>query len=157
MTFRSRPAAGAAVLLLCLAAVLPCSAKDRSNKARPSRHPAKKQNAGDSCSMGKFAPLTKVDMHKHIKSVAPLDPPAGAGNALHLDGVTTLHVAFGPGGRVQCVKVVRGESAAAEAIAKSVKDWKFSPYKEKGKFRAAAGDLTIKYHLRDQGSTAAVE
>ena len=95
-------------------------------------------------------------MRQHIKAVAPLDPPT-SGKNLHMDGVVSLQVAFGPSGRVECVKVLRGQSDAAQAIAKSVKDWKFSPYRKAGKVRPAAGELAIKYHLRDQGSTAAVE
>lgn len=156
-TVRSRPAVGTAAIVAFLAMALPCAAKAHSSKARETRHPAKKHAVAESCSMRRFTPLGKIDMHKHIRSVAPLDPPASAGKGLHLDGVTTLHVAFGESGRVECVTVVRGQSAAAQAIAKSVKDWTFKPYKDRGKLRAAAGDLTIKYHLRDQGSTASVE
>ena len=138
-------------LLLVSLIALPCAAKTHRAK-----HAAARRTATESCSTAKFAPLTKAEMRKHIKAVAPLDPPT-TGKSLHLDGSVTLHVAFGANGRVDCVKVVRGEKQAADAIAKSVKDWRFSPYKSGGRLKPAAGELAIKYHLRDQGSTAAVE
>lgn len=136
-------------LLLVLLIALPCAAKTSRT-----RHAAGKRT--DPCSIRKFATLSNAEMRKHIHAVAPLDPPE-TGKSLHLDGVVALHVSFGENGRVECVRVVRGERQAAEAIAKSVKDWRFSPYRSGGKIRPASGELVVKYHLRDQGSTAAVE
>ena len=154
-TFWSRGTASAAVMLSLTLVSLPGYGRTRTTRHTTAKHAAKHE-AATPCSTRKFAPLTKIEMHRQIRSVAPLDPPE-SGKNLRLDGVTTLHVAFGETGKVECVSVVKGQSPAAEAIAKSVKDWKFKPYRDKGRLRAAAGDLTIKYHLRDQGSTASVE
>lgn len=138
-------------LLVVSLMALPCAASSYGT-----RHTATKRAATESCTSRSFAPLTKLEMRKHIQSVAPLDPPS-TGKNLHLDGVVTLQVGFGVNGRVGCVQVVHGEHEAAEAIAKSVKDWRFSPYRSAGRLKPASGELAIKYHLRDQGSTASVE
>ena len=96
--------------------------------------------------------LTAQEMRAHVEHLEPLRP-SGLGNGLKLAGTVVIEVRFGTSGNIDCVRVESGHPIAIAATMEAIKKWTFKPLISNGVARAGCGVITIRYRLRDHGST----
>lgn len=96
--------------------------------------------------------LTPKEMHSRVEHLEPLRP-SGLGKGVNLTGRIVLQVRFGADGKVECARAKSGHPIAISAAMEAIKKWIFRPPTPGGEPKAGCGSVTIKYRLRDRGST----
>lgn len=96
--------------------------------------------------------LSAKEMRDHVDHVEPLQP-SGLGTGLKLTGTVVVEVRFGPDGKVACARAKSGHPIAISAAMAALPKWTFKPLISKGVPKSGCGRITIKYRLRDHGST----
>ena len=100
--------------------------------------------------------LNSREMRDQIEHVEPLKP-SGLGRGLNLAGTVVVELRFDPDGKVACFRALGGRPIAVAAAMEAVRKWTFKPLMANGVARAGCGRLTIKYRLRDQGSSTELQ
>jgi len=83
----------------------------------------------------------------------PFPLPPSLDKGLKLAGIVVMEMRFGPSGRVACARVKSGHPIAVSPAMEAVRKWTFKPVVSNGVAKAGCGRMTIKYRLRDQGSS----
>ena len=81
------------------------------------------------------------EMSKRIEERAPL---VLQGHNVRIAGSIELLVVVGPNGAPSCISVIRGHPILTATAIGSVKDWRFRPYRAKGKSVSYSGPLIIR-------------
>lgn len=96
--------------------------------------------------------LTAKEMRERVVHLEPLKP-SELDKGLNLRGVVGLEVHFDPSGKVACARAKSGHPIAIAAAMKAVRKWTFRPLVLKGAEKGGCGPITIRYRLRNQGSS----
>jgi hypothetical protein len=124
--------------------------------AQPSSDACCKCDPGSSDQSGDVICLTAKEMRGHVDHIELLQP-SGLGKGLNLAGTVVVEVRFGPDGKVACSRARSGHPIAISAAMEALPKWTFKPVASTGAPKAGCGRLTIKYRLRDQGSTTKIQ
>jgi len=100
--------------------------------------------------------LSAKEMRSHVDHIEPLQP-SGLGKGLNLAGTVVVEIRFGADGKVQCSRAKSGHPIAISAAMEAIPKWTFKPVVSSGAPKAGCGRLTIKYKLRDQGSSTELQ
>jgi Gram-negative bacterial TonB protein C-terminal len=100
--------------------------------------------------------LSAKDMRAHVDHVEPLRP-SGLGKDLNIAGTIVVEIRFGSDGKVACARARSGNPIAISAAMEAVPKWTFKPIVLKGATKSGCGRITIKYRLRDQGSSTEIQ
>ena len=100
--------------------------------------------------------LSTKDMREHVDHVEPLKP-SGLERGLNLAGSVVVEIRFEPGGKVACARAKSGHPIAISAVMQAMPKWTFKPLVFGGLAKAGCGRITIKYRLRDQGSSTELQ
>ena len=122
----------------------------------PAPRPCCKCERGASGQSGDVICLDAKEMRGHVDHIEPLQP-SGLGKGLNLAGTLVLEVRFGPDGKVSCSRAKSGHPIAISAAMQAIPKWTFKPVASTGAPKAGCGRLTIKYRLRDQGSSTELQ
>jgi len=95
-------------------------------------------------------------MRDHVDHIEPLQP-SGLGKDLNLAGTVVVEFRFGPDGKVACARATSGHPIAISAAMEAVPKWTFKPALRNGAPKAGCGRITIRYRLRDQGSSTKLQ
>jgi hypothetical protein len=96
--------------------------------------------------------LSAKDMRDHVDHIEPLKP-SGLDKGLNLAGTLVMEVRFDASGEVACAHAKSGTPIAISAAMEAVQKWTFKPVMSKTVAKAGCGSITIKYRLRDRGSS----
>jgi len=96
--------------------------------------------------------LDDKEMREHVDHVEPLKP-SGLEKGLHLAGIILVEMRFDASGKVACARAKSGHPIAIAAAMEAVRKWTFKPVVSDGTAKGGCGIITIKYRLRDQGSS----
>jgi len=96
--------------------------------------------------------LDAKQMRDHVEHAEPLKP-SGLDKGLNLAGVVVIEVRFDASGKVACASAKSGNPIAISAAMEAVRKWTFKPLMSNGVAKGGCGRVTIKYRLRDQGSS----
>ena len=100
--------------------------------------------------------LSAKEMRDHVDHMEPLQP-SGLGKGLNLSGTVVVEIRFGSDGKVACSQFRSGHPIAIAAATEAVPKWTFKPLVSNGVAKVACGRITIKYRLRDQGSSTELQ
>lgn len=100
--------------------------------------------------------LTPKEMRSHVDHIEPLHP-SGLGTGLNLAGTVVVEIRFGSDGKVACSHVKSGHPIAISAAMEAIPKWTFKPEVSSGAMKGGCGLITIKYKLRDHGSSTALQ
>ena len=100
--------------------------------------------------------LSTNEMRDHVDHLEPLKP-SGLDKGLNLAGIVVVEVRFGATGKVACARAKSGHPIAISAAMRAVQKWTFKPVESGGVARGGCGSISIKYRLRDQGSSTKVQ
>ena len=79
-------------------------------------------------------------MSKRIVTRTPIVPQA---HSARIAGSIELFLEIAADGKPSCISVVRGHPILTSAAVSGVKDWRFRPYRVKGKAVTYSGSLVI--------------
>lgn len=96
--------------------------------------------------------LSPQEMRAQVDHIEPLQP-SGLGKGLNISGSVVLQVRFEPGGKVACARAKSGHPIAIAAAIEAIRKWTFKPLTSSREGKPGCGRITIKYRLRDHGST----
>jgi hypothetical protein len=96
--------------------------------------------------------LSKKEMRAQVNHIEPLQL-SGLDRHINIFGDVEIEVRFGPEGKVECVRTISGHPIAKSATVVSIKKWTFKPLILNGMPKSGCGRITIKYHLREKGSS----
>lgn len=96
--------------------------------------------------------LTDREMRSHVDHIEPLQP-SGLGTGLNLSGTVVMEIRLDPNGKVACARAKSGHPIAISAAMQAIPKWTFKPVLSNGVRKAGCGRITIKYSLRDRGSS----
>ena len=88
-------------------------------------------------------------LHEFVKKKTSVNPP----NMLHDSnsyGVVTVEVCVDRRGKVIAVKAIKGNAIAIQSVIESVRNWRFIPYRDKGKAIPVFGLIDINYDFRSE-------
>ena len=91
-------------------------------------------------------------MRDHVDHVEPLKP-TGLDKGLNLAGIVVVEIRFDPSGAVAYARAKSGHPIAVAAAMEAARKWTFKPLISNGVAKPGYGRITIKYRLRDQGSS----
>jgi hypothetical protein len=91
-------------------------------------------------------------MRGHVDHVEPLNP-SGLDKGLNLSGSVVMEMRYGIDGKVACARAKSGHPIAIAATMDAIRKWTFKPVLSHGTEKGGCGTITIKYRLRDQGSS----
>lgn len=111
---------------------------------------------GASSSSSDVICLGAKDMRTHVERLEPLKP-SGLGKRINLAGTVVLEVAFDSDGKPFCFRAKSSHPIAVSAAMEALPKWTFKPLSVKGTPKSGCGQITIKYRLRDQGSTTELQ
>lgn len=100
--------------------------------------------------------LGTKQMRGQVDHVEPLKP-SGLGKALNLSGTVLVEIRFDADGKVVCSRAKSGHPIAIAAAMEAIPKWTFKPLTSNGVAKAGCGRLTIKYRLRDRGSSTELQ
>jgi hypothetical protein len=100
--------------------------------------------------------LSAKEMRDHVDHVEPLKP-SGLDKGLNLAGIVVVEIRFEPSGKVACARAESGHPIAISAAMEAVPKWTFKPLVSSGVAKGGCGRITIKYRLRDQGSSTELQ
>ena len=84
--------------------------------------------------------LRAEEMSKRIVTRTPIVPQA---HSARIAGSIELFLEIDADGKPSCISVVRGHPILTSAAVSGVKDWRFRPYRVKGKAVTYSGSLVI--------------
>ena len=96
--------------------------------------------------------LTEKEMRSHVDHIEPLQP-SGLGTGLNLSGTVVMEIRFDPDGKVACARATSGHPIAISAATQAIPKWTFKSIVSNGVRKTGCGRITIRYHLRDRGSS----
>ena len=96
--------------------------------------------------------LSAKKMRDHVEHIGPLRL-SGLGKGLNLAGIVVVEIRFEPSGTVACARAKSGHPIAVAAAMEAAPKWTFKPLISNGVAKTGCGRITIKYRLRDQGSS----
>ena len=133
-------------LVLPLAIVIGCAQPRTGSccECGPSR--ADLEKSGDIVCLSPQEMRSRVD---HVEALRP----SGLGKDVNISGRVVLEVRFEPGGKVECARATSGHPIAIAAAMEAIRKWTFKPLTSDGAGKSGCGQVTIKYRLRDRGST----
>lgn len=99
--------------------------------------------------------LDAKEMRDHVDHLEPLKP-SGLDKGLNLAGIVVLEVRFDSAGKTACARAKSGHPIAISAALTAIRKWTFKPVVSEGVARGGCGAITIKYRLRDRGSSTAL-
>jgi TonB family protein len=100
--------------------------------------------------------LSSKEMRDHVDHVEPLKP-SGLEKNLNIAGIVVIDVRFEPDGSVSCARARSGHPIAISAAMEAIRKWTFKPVLSNGVAKGACGSITIKYRLRQQGSSTTLQ
>jgi hypothetical protein len=100
--------------------------------------------------------LSAREMRDNVDHVQPLRP-SGLDKGLNLAGIVVVEIRFEPSGKVGCARAKSGHPIAVSAAMEAVPQWTFKPLVSNGVAKAGCGRITIRYRLRDQGSSTELQ
>lgn len=100
--------------------------------------------------------LSAKEMRDHVDHVEPLKP-SGLDRGLNLAGTVVMEMRFDASGKVACARAKSGNPIALSAAMEAVQKWTFKPVISSGVAKGGCGPITIKYRLRDQGSSTKLQ
>ena len=100
--------------------------------------------------------LDGKEMRDHLDHLEPLKP-SGLDKGLNLAGIVVVEVRFDSVGKVDCARAKSGHPIAISAALTAIKKWTFRPVVSGGVAKSGCGSVTIKYRLRDQGSSTKLQ
>lgn len=100
--------------------------------------------------------LSTKEMRDHADHIQPLKL-SGLDRDLNLAGIVVIEVRFDISGKVACARAKSGHPIAVSAAMEAVPKWTFKPLVTNGVPKAGCGRITIKYRLRDQGSSTELQ
>jgi TonB family protein len=100
--------------------------------------------------------LSTKQIHDQVDHIEPLRP-SGLGKDLNLRGTVVVEVRFDLDGKVECFRAKSGHPIAISAAVEAIPKWTFKPLLSNGVPRAGCGRITIKYRLRDHGSSTEIQ
>ena len=100
--------------------------------------------------------LNAKEMRERVDHVEPLKP-SGLDKGLNLRGTVALEIRFDAGGKLACARARSGHPIAIAAAMEAVRKWTFRPLMSNGGAKGGCGPITIKYRLRDQGSSTELQ
>jgi len=86
-------------------------------------------------------------LHEFVKKKTPVRPPGMLHNS-NLHGIVTVAVCVDRKGKVVAAKSVEGHAMAFQAAIDSIRNWRFIPYRDKGKTVPVFGLIDIDYDFR---------
>jgi TonB family protein len=96
---------------------------------------------------GKPYLLRSSQVQRLITRRTSIKPP-GSLEKNNLRGTVTVNILIDEKGKVICIKAVKGHPIAQSSVVASIYNWKFKPYKFKGKPISVFGVLTVSYDFR---------
>ena len=112
--------------------------------------PGSSDNSGDAIC------LTAKEMRALVDHIEPLQP-SGLDKGLNLTGRLAIEVRFGRDGKVACARALEGHPIAIAAAMDAIRKWTLKPIELSGVPKAGCGRITIKYKLRDRGSSTVIQ
>ncbi len=100
--------------------------------------------------------LSAKEMRLQVNHIEPLRP-SGLDKDLNIAGTVVIAVRFQPDGRVDCAHAESGNPIAISAALEAIRKWSFKPLLLNGVAQAGCGRVTIKYRLRDHGSSTELQ
>lgn len=100
--------------------------------------------------------LSTKEMRDHVDHIEPLKP-SGLDKGLNLAGNVVMEVRFDASGKVACAHAKSGHPIAISAAMEAIKKWTFKPVESSGVANSGCGLISIKYRLRDQGSSTKLQ
>ncbi len=100
--------------------------------------------------------LNAKEMHDHVDHMEPLKP-SGLDKGLNLAGIVVVEMRFDARGNVACARAKSGHPIAIAAAMVAVQKWTFKPVVSGGVAQGGCGPITIKYRLRDRGSSTKLQ
>jgi TonB family protein len=91
-----------------------------------------------------------------VDHIEPLKP-SRLDKGLNLSGTVIVEIRFEPNGSVACVRAKSGNPIAISAAIAAVPKWTFKPVVSNAVTKAGCGQITIKYRLRDKGSSTELQ
>ena len=95
--------------------------------------------------------MTPNKLHEFVKKKTPINSPGMLHNS-NLHGIVTVAVCVDRKGKVIAVKAVEGHPMAFQSVIESVRNWRFIPYRDKGKPVPVFGVIDINYDFRSDAS-----
>jgi hypothetical protein len=99
--------------------------------------------------------LGAKEMRDRVDHLEPLKP-SGLDKGLNLSGIVVVEMRFDSAGKITCARGKSGHPMAISAAMTAIKKWTFKPIVSGGVAKGGCGVITIKYRLRDQGSSTAL-
>ena len=100
--------------------------------------------------------LNAKEMRDHVDHIEPLKP-SGLDKDLNLAGTVVVEMRFDARGKVECARAKSGHPIAISAAMEAVRKWTFKPVTSKAGTTAGCGRITIRYRLRDRGSSTELQ
>ena len=100
--------------------------------------------------------LATKEMRRQVDHIEPLKP-SGLGRGLNLAGTVVVEVRFTADGKVVCSTAKSGHPIAVAAAMEAIPKWTFKPLTSNGVAKSGCGRITIKYRLRDRGSSTELQ
>ena len=88
-------------------------------------------------------------LHEFVKKKTPVNPPSMLHNS-NLYGVVTVEVCVDKKGKVLVVNAIKGNAIAIQSVIESVRNWRFTPYRDNGKTIPVFGLIDINYDFRPE-------
>ena len=100
--------------------------------------------------------LNPKEMRKHVKHIEPLHP-SGYGKKLNLAGTVVMEIRFDSNGAVACARAKSGHPLGVSAAMAAINKWTFKAIVKGSARTPGCGTITIKYRLRDKGSSTELQ
>ncbi|MEO8659377.1 MAG: hypothetical protein ABI693_12965 [Bryobacteraceae bacterium] len=100
--------------------------------------------------------LNAQEMRRHVNHIEPLQP-SGYGKKLNLAGIVVIEVRFDSNGTVACARAKSGHPLGVSAAMAAINKWTFRPIVTGSARTPGCGIITIKYRLRDKGSSTELQ
>jgi TonB family protein len=100
--------------------------------------------------------LNAKEMRGRVDHVEPLKP-SGLDKGLNLRGTVALEIRFDASGKLACARAKSGHPIAIAAAMDAVRRWTFRPLMSNGAAKGGCGPITIKYRLREKGSSTELQ
>lgn len=100
--------------------------------------------------------LNAKEMRRHVNHIEPLHP-SGYGNKLNLAGILVMEIRFDSNGAVACARAKSGHPLGVSAAMAAITKWTFRPIVTGSARTPGCGIITIKYRLRDKGSSTELQ
>ena len=100
--------------------------------------------------------LNAKEMRRHVSHIEPLHP-SDYGKKLNLAGTVVMEIRFVINGAVACARAKSGHPLGVSAAMAAITKWTFRPMAKGSDRLSGCGIITIKYRLRDKGSSTELQ